>query len=110
MGKSTTEVLQGTLDLMILKALSLQPMHGWAIAQRIEQVSAEHFSVNQGSLYPALHRLERKGWIDSEPGVAENNRTVKVYRLTRLGRNMLAEEQDSWRRNVAAVARVLEAE
>ncbi len=110
MGKQNLDLLQGTLDLMILKALSLEPMHGWAVAQRIRQMSEEHLAVNQGSLYPALHRLEHRGWIDSETGVAENNRAVKVYKLTRLGRGKLAEERQNWERMVLAVTRVLEAE
>ena len=110
MGKQNLDLLQGTLDLMILKALSLEPMHGWAVAQRIRQMSEEHLAVNQGSLYPALHRLEHRGWIDSETGVAENNRAVKVYKLTRLGREQLAEERQNWERMVLAVTRVLEAE
>lgn len=107
--ESKSDLLQGTLDLLILKTLSIESMHGWAISQRIRQISAEEFSVNQGSLYPALHRLERKGWIDSELGNADNNRLVKVYRLTRLGRTHLAEERESWDRFIAAMARVLEA-
>jgi|SRR5258706_5434772 len=103
------DLLQGTLDLLILKTLSLEPMHGWAISQRIRQISNGAFSVNQGSLYPALHRLERAGWIGSELGSAENNRHVKIYKLTRLGRSRLNEEKENWNRVTTAVARILEA-
>lgn len=102
------ELLQGTLDLLILKTLSLEPMHGWAISQRIRQISADEFSVNQGSLYPALHRLERRGWIAADVGAAENNRQVKIYRLTRLGESRLADERESWNRLAATMARILE--
>ncbi len=105
-----SELLQGTLDVLILKTLSLEPMHGWAISQRIRQVSGDEFLVNQGSLYPALHRLERRRWIEAETGMAENNRQVKIYRLTKLGRAQLAQERASWDRFTAAMSRVLEAE
>ena len=104
------DLLQGTLDLLILKTLSLDAMHGWAISQRIKQISNGAFAVNQGSLYPALHRLERAGWIDSEVGSAENNRQVKIYKLTRLGRSRLNEEKENWNRVTTAVARILEAQ
>ena len=103
------ELLQGTLDLLVLKTLSLEPMHGWAISQRIRQISADEFSVNQGSLYPALHRLERRGWIDSDLGPAENNRQVKIYKLTRLGQARLTDERESWNRLAATMAKILEA-
>lgn len=103
------ELLQGTLDLLILKTLSLEPMHGWAISQRIRQISRDVFSVGQGSLYPALYRLERKGWITSQTGVAENGREVSIYRLTRLGGRQLATEEENWDRVAGAVARILEA-
>jgi PadR family transcriptional regulator PadR len=103
------DLLQGTLDLLILKTLSLDAMHGWAISQRIRQISNGAFAVNQGSLYPALHRLEHAGWIASELGAAENNRQVKIYKLTRLGRSRLTEEQDNWNRVITAMARILEA-
>ena len=109
MQKPNADILQGTLDLLILKTLSLEPMHGWAIAQRIKQTSGEVFSVNQGSLYPALYRLEHNGWITAGTGVAENGREVKVYRLTRAGLSKLDQERESWTRITAAVARVLEA-
>ncbi len=108
--RSQPDLLQGTLDLMILKALSLEPMHGWAISQRISQISTEAFSVNQGSLYPALHRLEEKGWVSSQTGTADNNRTVKVYQLTRSGVAQLTKEKEDWNRLAAAMARLLEAQ
>jgi PadR family transcriptional regulator PadR len=103
-----TELLQGTLDLLILRTLALEPMHGWSIAQRIEQVSGDVLQVQQGSLYPALHRLERKGWIAASWGASENNRRAKYYRLTPAGRKQLAEETAHWDRLSAAVAQVLE--
>ena len=92
MGESKADLLQGTLDLLILKTLALEPMHGWGIAQRIQQVSREVFRVNQGSLYPALHRLEQQGWIASDWRESENNRRAKYYRLTAAGRKQLAAE------------------
>lgn len=98
---------QGTLDLLILKALSLEPQHGWAISERIRQISREALSVQQGSLYPALHRLERRGWIKAKWGVSENNRRAKFYELTRRGRAQLAAEADAWERLAAAVGLVL---
>jgi transcriptional regulator len=103
------ELLQGTLDLLILRTLAHAPMHGWGISQRIRLVSGDVFSVNQGSLYPALHRLEHHGWIRSEAGASENNRQVKIYRLTRAGRRRLAAEQRHWERISAGVARILAA-
>lgn len=106
---SKTDLLQGTLDVLILKTLALAPMHGWGIAQRIQQLSEEVLQVNQGSLYPALYRLEAKGWIRSDWGNSENNRRAKFYELTRTGRRQLAEETDGWERFAAAVGRVLEA-
>lgn len=99
---------QGTLDLLILKALSLQPMHGWAISERLHQVSRAALQVPQGSLYPALHRLERRGWIRAEWGTSENNRRARFYHLTRAGRKQLEAEADAWARLTAAVALVLE--
>jgi transcriptional regulator len=98
---------QGTLDLLILKALSAQPMHGWAISERIRQVSREVLRVPQGSLYPALHRLERRGWIAAEWGTSENNRRAKFYELTRAGRKQLDVEADAWARLTRAVSLVL---
>jgi transcriptional regulator len=99
---------QGTLDLLILKALSLGSMHGWAISERIRQVSREAVQVPQGSLYPALHRLERRGWIAATWGVSDNNRQAKYYALTRLGRKHLAAETEQWARLTAAVGFVLD--
>ena len=99
---------QGTVDLLILKALSLQPMHGWAIAQRIHQVSRTALEIPQGSLYPALHRLERRRWIRAEWGLSENNRKAKFYQLTRTGRKQLVAESEDWARLTAAVALVLD--
>ena len=103
-----TDVLQGTLDLLILRTLSLQPMHGWGISQRIQQLSNDVLQVNQGSLYPALHRLEQKGWIDADWGTSENNRRAKFYRLTAVGERELARELESWERYTGAVRLVLQ--
>lgn len=102
-----TDLLQGTLDLLVLKTLQSGPRHGWDIAQRIQQVSEDVLRVGQGSLYPALHRLEDKGWIDSEWGASENNRRAKFYRLTAAGRKRLAEQTEIWQRFAAAVALIL---
>jgi transcriptional regulator len=99
---------QGTLDLLILKALSLTPMHGWAISERIHQVSRATLQIPQGSLYPALHRLERRGWIRAEWGASDNNRKAKFYELTRAGRKQLDAESDAWARLTKAVALVLD--
>ncbi|PYY06403.1 MAG: PadR family transcriptional regulator [Acidobacteria bacterium] len=99
---------QGTLDLLILKTINLQPLHGWAISERIQQISNEVLQVQQGSLYPALHRLERRGWIKARWGTSENNRRAKYYELTRAGRKQLESEQDSWRKLTTAVAQILE--
>ena len=104
------DLLQGTLDLLILKTLALGPQHGWGISQRILQISEDVLRVNQGSLYPALHRLEEQGWIDSSWGVSDNNREAKFYRLTRTGQRQLQRETEQWDRMSAAVARVLSAE
>jgi transcriptional regulator len=106
--KPDLDLPQGTLDLLILKALSLQPMHGWAISERIHQVSRAVLTIPQGSLYPALHRLERRGWVKAEWGVSENNRKAKYYQLTRAGRKQLAVESEDWARLTAAVALVLD--
>jgi PadR family transcriptional regulator len=105
-----TDLLQGTLDLLILKTLALGPQHGWGISQRIQQISEDVLRVNQGSLYPALHRLEEQGWIASEWGVSDNNREAKFYRLTRTGQRQLQRETEQWARMSAAVARVLSEE
>jgi PadR family transcriptional regulator PadR len=105
----STELLQGTVDLLILKVLSLEPMHGWAIAQRIHQLSKDVLRLNQSALYPALHRLEHQAWIDAEWGESENNRRAKYYSLTKAGRERLEEEEQSWDRLSAAVQVVLKA-
>ena len=107
MQPATADVLQGTLDMLILKALSLQPLHGWAVSQRIRQLSRDVLQVNQGSLYPALHRLERRGLIGAEWGTSDNNRRAKYYRLTAAGRRRLAEETAEWQTFAAAVQLVL---
>ena len=101
------DLLQGTLDLLVLKALAAGPMHGWGIAQRLRQLSAEVLQVQQGSLYPALHRLERQGWIASSWGQSENNRRARYYELTPAGARQLEEETATWERFAAAVAQVL---
>jgi transcriptional regulator len=103
-----TDLLQGTLDLLILKTLALQPMHGWGIAQRIQQISRDVLQVQQGSLYPALHRLEQQGWIAAAWGMSENNRRAKFYRLTAAGRKQLERETSNWVRLSSAVAQILE--
>ena len=108
MTKSNTDLLQGTLDVLILKTLAPEPMHGWGIAQRIQQVSQDVLRVNQGSLYPALHRLEEEGWIAAEWGSSENNRKAKFYRLTRTGQRQLEAETENWKRLAEAVGRVLQ--
>jgi PadR family transcriptional regulator, regulatory protein PadR len=106
--ESSAELLQGTLDLLILKTLALQPMHGWGVSQRIQQVSRDVLKVNQGSLYPALHRLEERGWIAADWGTSENNRRARFYRLTPAGRKQLARETASWRQFAGAVHRILQ--
>ncbi|HXR77138.1 MAG TPA: PadR family transcriptional regulator [Bryobacteraceae bacterium] len=107
MGKPT-DLVQGTLDLLILKTISLEPMNGWAIAKRIVQVSNNILQVQQGSLYPALHRLEHQGWIKAEWKDSENNRRAKFYSLTAAGRKQLKSELDSWRRLSGAIGVVIE--
>jgi PadR family transcriptional regulator len=102
-----TDVLQGTLDMLILKALSLEPMHGWGISQRIQQISRDVLQINQGSLYPALHRLEHQGWIEAEWRVSELGRRAKYYRLTASGRRQLAVEASEWARMSTAIDRVM---
>ena len=104
---SSTDLLQGTLDLLILKTLALEAMHGWGIAQRIQQVSEEALQIGQGSLYPALHRLEYKGWIRAEWGESENNRKAKFYSLTRAGKKQLEVEMEDWERLTTAIGLVL---
>lgn len=103
-----SDLLQGTLDLLILRSLASGEMHGWGISQRLQQVSQDVLQVNQGSLYPALYRLEQQGWIESVWGESENNRRAKFYRLTPSGRRRLAEERAAWERVAAAIARVLQ--
>jgi PadR family transcriptional regulator PadR len=110
MSQKEIDLLQGTLDLLILKALALEPMHGWGIAQRLQQLSSDVLVVNQGSLYPALRRLEAQAWVAAEWGVSDNNRKARYYRLTAAGRRQLEREQASWERLSTAVARVLAAE
>jgi transcriptional regulator len=107
MKKTQTDLLQGTLDLLVLKTLQSGPTHGWDIAQRIQQVSQDVLRVGQGSLYPALHRLEAQGWIASEWGASENNRKAKYYKLTAAGRKQLSAETETWRRFTGAVELIL---
>ena len=104
---SRIELPQGTLDLLILRCVANEPQHGWAISERLQQISSDVLQVQQGSLYPALHRLERQGWIAAEWGTSENNRRAKFYALTAAGRKQLEVETDAWERLTAAVGRVL---
>ena len=108
MGEHKTEILRGTLDMLVLKALSLTPMHGLGVARRLDQITDDAFQVKPGSLCPALHRLEQEGWIEGEWSGSESNRKAKYYRLTRDGRERLGEEQESWSHVVLAITRVLE--
>jgi PadR family transcriptional regulator, regulatory protein PadR len=108
MAKTKSDFLQGTLDMLILKTLALEPMHGWGISQRIQQVTEDVLVINQGSLYPALYRLEQQGWIAAEWGSSDNNRQAKYYKLTRAGRKQLSEEEQNWERLSTAVNRVLQ--
>jgi PadR family transcriptional regulator, regulatory protein PadR len=101
------ELPQGTLDLLILQTLGLEPRHGWAISERVQQISADVLRIQQGSLYPALHRLERRGWIKARWGISENNRRAKYYELTKSGRRQLEAEKDAWLKLTAAMAQVL---
>src|SRR6201997_977714 len=107
MADERIDLPQGTLDLLILKTLALQPQHGWAISERIQQISSDVLQVQQGSLYPALHRLERRGWIKARWGVSENNRRAKYYELSKAGRRQLELEKDAWLKLTTAVAQVL---
>ncbi|MFZ0334755.1 MAG: PadR family transcriptional regulator [Candidatus Acidiferrales bacterium] len=109
MTDKSTDLVQGTLDMLILKTLALQPMHGYGIAMRIEQISKGVFQVNPGSLFPAFRRLERAGWLDCEWRATENNRRAKYYILTEDGRRQLKSETREWGRQIAAIARILEA-
>ena len=102
-----TDLVQGTLDLLIMKMLALEPMHGWAISQRLKQVSGEILQVSDGSLYPALHKLEQEGWIKAEWAPSENNRRAKYYSLTRIGRKELEKETANWSRLSAAITQVV---
>jgi transcriptional regulator len=102
-----TDILQGTLDLLIMRTVALEPMHGWAIAQRIQKISDDQLRVQQGSLYPALHRLEHQGWITAEWGTSENNRRARFYSLTKAGRKQLDAEVAKWERLSASVTLVL---
>jgi len=106
-GKQKADLLQGTLDLLILKALSLGPMHGYGVGQRIMQMAEETLKIEEGSLYPALYRLEEKEWIKSEWGISENNRRARFYKLTPAGRKQLNIEEENWQRFVLAIGKVL---
>ena len=105
----STDLLQGTLDLLVLKTLQLEPMHGWGISQRIRQISGDLLQVQQGSLYPALHRLENQGLIDAAWGASDANRRARYYRITRKGRKRLAAEESTWQKFSLAIARILAA-
>jgi PadR family transcriptional regulator PadR len=107
MGKGKSDILQGTLALLVLKTLEQGPMHGWGITLRIHEISNEVLRVEEGSLYPALHRMEQDGWIAAEWGVSENNRRARYYRLTAAGRKQLAKEEENWQRLTHAVGLVL---
>ena len=107
MTDKSLDLPQGTLDLLILKALSLEPLHGWGISTRIRQISSDRLDIQQGSMYPSLHRLERRGWIKAKWSVTENNRRAKYYELTKRGREQLEMESDAWAQLVAAVGLVL---
>ena len=107
MGRERVDLPQGTLDLLILRTLALEPQHGWAISERIQQVSRDVLQVPQGSLYPALHRLERQGWIEPEWGVSDNNRRAKYYALTADGRAKLRQQTADWAIQTSAISRIL---
>src|SRR5437773_2317556 len=109
MSHERIDLPQGTLDLLMLRTLALGPRHGWSISERIQQISRDVLHVQQGSLYPALHRLERRGWIKARWGTSDNNRRAKYYELTRKGRAQLEAEADAWRKLSAAITQVLEA-
>jgi transcriptional regulator len=108
MGNDKIALPQGTLDLLILRTLALEPQHGWAISERVQQISSDVLQIPQGSLYPALHRLERRGWIKARWGTSDHNRRAKFYELTRAGRRQLEAGQTAWRKMTAAVATVLQ--
>ena len=103
-----SDLVQGTLDLLILKILALEPLHGWAVSQRLKQVSGDVLQVSDGSLYPALHKLEQEGWIKAEWKTTENNRQAKFYALTRLGRKQLDAEAANWKRLSSAISRIVQ--
>ena len=107
MPSRSIDLPQGTLDLLILRTLSLEPLHGWAVSERIQQISSDVLRVHQGSIYPALHRLERRGWIKPRWGTSENNRKAKFYELTKSGRRQLEIERDAWEKLTAAVSQIL---
>ena len=109
MADSRLDLLQGTLDMLLLKALQLEPLHGYAIARRVQQLSEDALRVEEGSLYPALHRIEERGFVESDWGISENNRRAKYYRLTRAGRRRLEAETFEWKRLSLAITRVMEA-
>ena len=106
--ETRTELLQGTLDMLILKTLTLGPMHGYDIVRRIQQVSDDVLQVEEGSLYPSLHRMEKRGWIEAEWGLSENNRRAKFYKLTRAGRRGLADEEGNWVRLSEAISKIMQ--
>jgi transcriptional regulator len=108
MAADRIELPQGTLDMLILKTLALEPQHGWAISERVQQISKDALQIQQGSLYPALHRLQRRGWIKAHWGTSDNNRRAKYYELTRVGRKQLEVERSAWRKLTVAVAHILE--
>ena len=108
MAHKSIDLPQGTLDLLILRTLALEAQHGWAISERVQQISKDVLQIQQGSLYPALHRLERRGWVKARWGTSDNNRRAKYYELTRSGRKQLEAEKHAWRKLTAAVAQVLE--
>jgi len=108
MGDERLDLPQGTLDLLILKTLALEPLHGWAISERLQQISRDALQVQQGSLYPALHRLERRDWVKAHWAVTDNNRRAKYYELTRAGRKQLEAEAQAWRKLAAVVGDVLD--
>ena len=108
MAKDKSDVLQGTLDMLVLRALQLEPMHGWGITERIQQWSEDVLQLGQGSLYPALYRMQERGWIKSEWGVSENNRRARFYKLTRAGQKQLERERANWERVSKAISRILQ--
>jgi PadR family transcriptional regulator, regulatory protein PadR len=109
MADERLDLPQGTLDLLILKTIALEPLNGWAISERVQQISSDALQVKQGSLYPALHRLDRRGWIKARWKTTDNNRRAKYYELTRAGKKQLQTQSESWRRLTAAVGQILDA-